>query len=213
MRLRFSRALRAVPMPAEFLEWQVKLRRWTMLHRHGAPHAGVAPLVCVRQPGTALGVSIHSVICGLLPRSDRLEATTREFRAVYERAAHDGASAIYDAGIAHLVQYYDSVAGFDPCSITSLLPATLPLVDALRHNPACALLFYVFDLDERSEEGRYRCLQLDCRAELHERGPVFENVWWHNALFHGKLDGHVVLRFLHQASWDTRFGVFERLDG
>ena len=39
-----------------------------MFEDNGAPHAGVAPLVVVRQPGLALGVSTHSVICGLLAR-------------------------------------------------------------------------------------------------------------------------------------------------
>ena len=58
------------PLPTDFLEWQVALRRWTMLESHGAPHAGVAPLVVVRQPGMAVGVSAHSIICGLLPRPD-----------------------------------------------------------------------------------------------------------------------------------------------
>ena len=32
---------------------------------------------------------------------------------------------------------------------------------------------YVFEPDDSSEERRYRCLQVNCRTELHERGPSF----------------------------------------
>jgi hypothetical protein len=201
------------PLPTEFLEWQVRLRHWTMAHRHGSPHAGVAPLCCVRQPGTGAGVSIHSIICGLLPRPDAVAAKTGQFRALYEDHAENGARAVYDAGIAYLLDYYRSAADFDPTSVTSLLHRDSMVVRALRAAPACALVFYVFDLDDRSEEGRFRCLQLDCRAELHADGPLFDNVWWHNALFHGKLDEQVMIRFVHQRTADTRFGGLEPLDG
>ena len=68
------------PLPTSFLEWQVQLRAWTMEQRHGAPHAGVAPLVTVRVPGSALGVISHSIICGLLPRD--LDEKTKSWRAV-----------------------------------------------------------------------------------------------------------------------------------
>ena len=201
------------PLPIEFLEWQVSLRRWTMVERHGSPHAGVAPICCVRQPGLGPGVSMHSIICGLLPRADDLDARTRAFRALYETHAESGARAIYDAGIEYLTRYYESAAAFDPVTLTSLLHRDAAVVRALRANPSCALLFYVFDLDERSEEGRFRCLQLNCRAELHEDGPTFENVWWHNAVFHGKLDEQVMIRFVHQSTYDTRFGALDAVSG
>jgi hypothetical protein len=201
------------PLPTEFLEWQVKLRHWTMLHRHGSPHAGVAPLCCVQQPGIGPGVSMHSIICGLLPHASQLEGKTRDFRALYEEHAENGARAIYDAGIEYLKSYYRSAADFDPLTITSLLDGDAMVVRALRANPTCALLFYVFDLDDRTEEGRFRCLQLNCRAELHASGALFDNVWWHNAVFHGKLDDQVMVRFVHQRTYDTRFGGLEALDG
>jgi hypothetical protein len=86
------------------------------------------------------------------------------------------------------------------------------VVRALRANPSCALLFYVFDLDDRSEEGRFRCLQLNCRSELHERGTLFDNVWWHNAVFHGKLEEQVMVRFVHQSTYDTAFGGLDPVD-
>ena len=200
------------PLPAEFLEWQVKLRLWTMLDRHGSPHAGVAPLCCVQQPGLGPGVSMHSIICGLLPRADALPEKTRAFRALYEDNAEGGARAVYDAGIQYLKGYYHAAADFDPTTITSLLHRDAMVVRALRANPSCALVFYVFDLDDRSEEGRFRCLQLNCRAELHESGPLFDNVWWHNAVFHGKLDDQVMVRFVHQSTYDTRFGGLDAVD-
>jgi hypothetical protein len=87
----------------------------------------------------------------------------------------------------------------------------MPAVEALRAEPECALVFYVFDLTDRSEIGRFRCLQLDCTAQVLEDGPVYENVWWHNALFHGRVDDHVVIHFRHLRSWDTRFGALEEL--
>ena len=200
------------PLPTEFLEWQVKLRHWTMIHRHGSPHAGVAPLCGVQQPGLGPGVSMHSIICGLLPRDDTLPGKTRDFRALYEDHAEDGARAIYDAGIAYLQGYYRSAADFDPVTITSLLHRDAMVVRALRATPSCALLFYVFDLDDRTEEGRFRCLQLNCRAEVHESGALFDNVWWHNAVFHGKLDNQVMLRFVHQSTYDTRFGSLDAVE-
>ncbi len=200
------------PLPVEFLEWQVKLRHWTMLHRHGSPHAGVAPLCCVRQPGPGPGMTMHSIICGLLPRPDMLAAKTRDFRALYDEHAEGGARTIYDAGIAYLRDYYRTAGDFDRTTVTSLLHRDTMVVRALRADPSCALLFYVFDLDERSEEGRFRCLQLDCRAELHEDGPLFDNVWWHNAVFHGKLDDQVMVRFVHRRTYDTRFGGLEPID-
>src|SRR4029453_11089254 len=147
-----------------------------MLHPHRSPHAGVAPLCCVQQPGVGPGVSMHSIICGLLPRPDALAAKTREFRALYQDNAEGGARGIYDAGIAYLTSYYRSAAGFDPKTITSLLHRGAMVVRALPATPSCALLFYVFDLDDRTEEGRFRCFQLNCRAELYEGGPLFDNV-------------------------------------
>ena len=40
------------PLPKEFLDWQVKLRRETMVERNGAPHIGVVPTVAVARPAT-----------------------------------------------------------------------------------------------------------------------------------------------------------------
>jgi hypothetical protein len=206
------RSDRGRPLPHAFLEWQVALRRRTMFEDNGAPHAGVAPLVVACQPGLALGVSVHSVICGLLPRQDLLAEKTREFRALYEDGISEGSRVVYDRGIAYLKDYYKGgAADFDPCSVTTLLHEKLPLVDALRAEPRCALVFYVFDLTDRSEEGRLRCLHLDCTSELLEEGPVYDNVWWHNTIFHGPADENVVVHFRHRGSWDTRFGAFDAL--
>ncbi|MGH0028882.1 MAG: hypothetical protein ACQGVC_03760 [Myxococcota bacterium] len=199
------------PLPQEFLDWQVALRKRTMFESNGAPHAGVAPLVVVGQPGLSLGVSAHSVICGLLPRPDLLETKTREFRELYESHIEEGARSVYDRGIAYLKTYYDDTAAFDTGTITTLLPRKLPLVDALRAEPACALVFYVFDLVDKSETGRFRCLHLDCSAEVLGSGPVYDNVWWHNTLFHGPADEHVVVRFRHRGTWDTRFGAMDEV--
>ena len=197
------------PLPTSFLEWQVQLRAWTMEQRHGAPHAGVAPLVTVRAPGSALGVISHSIICGLLPRD--LDEKTKSWRAMYESGIEEGARAVYDRGIQYLLDYYQSSEQFDPESITTLLPTKSPLVDALRAEPRCALVFYVFDLTEKSEVGRFRCLNLDARAEVLTSGPVYDNVWWHNALFHGPVDEHVVIHFRHEDTFDTRFGAQNRV--
>ena len=199
------------PLPAEFLSWQVALRRWTMIESHGSPHAGVAPLLPARQPGLAVGVSAHSIICGLLPAADRLDEKTREFRGLYEEHNALGARAVYDRGIEYLKGYYEDPSAFDPSSLTTLLPRKLPVVDALRAEGRCALVFYVFDLADRSELGRLRCLHVDGRAELLESGPVYENVWWHNTLFHGPADEHVVVHFRHRATWDTRFGALDEV--
>ena len=197
--------------PADFLEWQVALRRWTMVQSHGAPHAGVAPLLVVRQPGMAVGVSAHSIICGILPRAEQLEAKTREFRDLYESGIGAGARAVYDRGIEYLKSYYQGAADFDPAAITTLLPRKLPVVDALRAEGRCSLVFYVFDLTDRSEVGKLRCLHVDANAEVLESGPVYDNVWWHNTLFHGPADEHVVVHFRHRATWDTRFGAFDEV--
>lgn len=199
------------PLPREFLDWQVKLRRWTMEASHGAPHAGVAPLVTVRRPGPGPGFLSHSIICGLLPHPSLLAEKTEEFRKLYESGIADGARAVYDRGIQYLLDYYQSSEQFDPESITTLMPAKSPLVDALRAEPRCALVFYVFDLTEKSEVGRFRCLNLDARAEVLASGPVYDNVWWHNALFHGPVDEHVVIHFRHEDTFDTRFGAQNRV--
>jgi hypothetical protein len=195
------------PLPVSFLEWQVALRAWTMEARNGAPHAGVAPLVTVRAPGSALGVISHSIICGLLPRD--LDEKTKSWRAMYETGIAEGARAVYDRGIESLKRYYKSAADFDPVSVTTLLPTDSPLVKALRAEPKCALVFYVFDLTDRTEVGRFRCLHMDCRASVLDGGPVYDNVWWHNTLFHGPAEDHVVIHFQHLATWDTRFGRLE----
>lgn len=200
------------PLPQEFLEWQVALRRHTMAERRGSPHVGVAPLVAARRPGTETGVAMHSVICGLLPHPDRLEEKTKLFREIYEAEIGEGARAVYDRGLAVLRdEYYERAEDFDPESVTTLLPEDSPLVDALRADGRCALLFHVFDLADRSEVGRMRCLQIDATCDVLREGPVFDNVWWHNTLFHGMADGCVVLHFRHRASYDTRFGAFRSL--
>lgn len=198
-------------LPREFLDWQVALRRHTMDERYGAPHAGVAPLLTVRRPGGALGVTTHSIICGILPAPERLEEKTREFRQLYEAAAPAGAKETYDRGIEYLRGYYRDAADFDSTSITTLLPEDGAVVAALRAEPRCSLVFYVFDLDDKTDVGRFRCLQVDCVAEVLGEGPVYDNVWWHNTLFHGKAEEHVVIRFVHQRTWDTRFGMLEEV--
>ena len=201
----------ARPLPAGFLDWQLKLRAHTMQQRHGAPHAGVAPLLSARRPGAALGVSTHSIICGLLAEPSQLAERTKEFHTLYEESITDGARAVYDRGIETMKRHYRSAEGFDASSLTTLLPKDAAVVEALRAERECALVFYVFDLTDRSEIGRLRCLQLDCTAEVLEAGPVYENVLWHNALFHGLVDDHVAVHFRHQRSWDTRFGALEAL--
>jgi hypothetical protein len=201
----------SVPLPDSFLAWQVELRRRTMIDSQGAPRAGVAPLVTVRRPGAGLDVSTHSIICGLLPHPRTLAAKTDEFRQLYERWAPDGAKAIYDAGIEYLRHYYQDTGDFDPESVTTLVDGESDLALALGAEPRCTLLFYVFDLVDRTPVGRFRCLELDCTAELHRDGPVFDNVWWHNTLFHGKQDRAVVVRFRHHATHDTAFGKYERV--
>jgi len=171
----------------------------------------VAPLLSTRRPGAALGVATHSIICGLLAEPGKLAERSKDFRALYEESIAAGARAVYDRGIDYMKRYYRESAGFDNTSITTLLPKSAPVIEALRAEPECALVFYVFDLTDRSEIGRFRCLQLDCEAEVLEDGPVYENVWWHNALFHGLVDDHVVIHFRHVRSWDTRFGALEEL--
>jgi len=199
-------------LPRAFLEWQVALRRHTALERGGAPHAGVAPLVTARHPGLGMGVASHSVVCGLLPAPDQLEEKTKAFRAIYESGIADGARAVYDRGLAYLADYYEAVNDFDVESLTTLLPEKLPLVDALRAEPRCSLVFYVFDLRDKSEIGRFRCTQVDALAEVLREGPVRDNVWWHNTLFHGPTDESVVIHFRATGVHDTRFGALQALE-
>ncbi|HKK50795.1 MAG TPA: hypothetical protein VKA74_04375 [Myxococcota bacterium] len=204
-------SVRAEPLPKDFLGWQVALRHHTMVARNGAPHIGVVPIVIVKRPGTPLGVLSHSIVCGLLPHERLLEAKTREFRDLYESNAAEGARAIYDQGIEYLLGYYDSTDSFDPGSVTSLLPKDCPLVDALRAEPRCSLVFNVFEASDPQNLGAPRCTQVDAVADVLESGPVYDNVWWHNTLFHGMADAHVVIHFKHQRSWDTRFGQLQAL--
>ena len=112
------------------------LRAHTMAERNGAPHVGVAPLVTVRQVGSPLGVSTHSIICGVLPRPDLLAAKTAEFRELYESTKGRGSRATYDAGIEYLKGYYVSPDLFDPDSITTLVRMDSPLAVALAADPA-----------------------------------------------------------------------------
>ncbi len=199
------------PLPAGFLAWQVELRRHTARERSGAPHAGVAPLLIVKRPGMPLGVSAHSIICGILPRAERLAEKTAEFRAIYEAGVASGPRTIYDRGLAYLRDYYLAAEDFDAASLSTLLGADSSLALALRAEPRCELVFYVFDLADKTEIGRFRCIQVSCRAEVLAAGPVFDNVWWHNTLFHGKAGHSVVVHFHHEASHGTAFGAFERL--
>ena len=115
------------------------------------------------------------------------------------------------AAVSVLSLKYQNPADFDPATITTLLPRKLPVVDALRAEGRCALVFYVFDLTDRSEVGKLRCLHVDANAEVLESGPVYDNVWWHNTLFHGPADEHAVVHFRHRATWDTRFGAFDEM--
>lgn len=195
-------------MPREILDWQVRLRRWTMERRDGAPHVGVAPLLVVRHPTVGAGMAAHGIICGLLPQASVLAAKTRDFRAIYEDERANGLRAMHDRGIAYLADYYRRPDDFDRTSLTTLLPKDAPALAALRIDARCVLVFYVFELEATAEETRHRCVQLTCRAELHTAGPVYENVWWHNTLFHGMVEDHVVVRFVHERTDDTAWGRF-----
>ena len=205
--------IEATPLPKEFLNWQVALRLFTMTDRNGAPHIGVVPTVTVKRPGAHLGVIQHSIVCGLLPHPRLLEAKTNEFRELYEGHIGDGARAVYDVGIEYLLDYYTSSDDFDPGTITSLVPEDCALVDALKADPRCTLSFNVFATEDPPTIGAPRCQQLDCEVEILSEGAVYDNVWWHNTLFHGMADEHVVLHFKHQRSWDTRFGGIQALRG
>jgi len=200
-----------IPLPAEFLDWQVKLRAHTAKARAGSPHIGVAPVVLVRRPGVEGGATGHSIVCGLLPRADRLEQKTREFRELYESGAAEGARRIYDRGLAYLQDYYVSTDDFDPVSITTLLPEDAPVVKALHADPRCALVFHVFEPGGEAPGPPVRCQMLDCSAEVLDSGPVYDNVWWHNALFHGFADGCVVIHFRHRRTLDTRWGGLQEV--
>jgi len=201
------------PLPSEFLDWQVELRRWTVSERRGMPHPGVMPLVLVPNGDHEAGVAAHSIVCGLLPRADLLEAKTKEFRTLYEEASPLGKDELFERGLAYLAGYYAGSDVFDPASLTTLIPADSTLARALADDPTCALLFHVFEMGDGTRDkapgGDVRCQQLACRAELLRDGPVHDNVWWHNALFHGSAEGHVVVRFRHARSYDTAFGRLE----
>lgn len=199
------------PLPEEFLEWQVRLRRHTMTDRNGAPHIGVIPLVFVKRPGVAVGGTAHSVVCGLLPEESTLEERTAKFRALYEEGIEKGARHVYDVGIEYFTGYYESREAFQADTLTTLLPKESDLVTALRAEPQCALVFNVFEAATTEKIFNPRCQQIDAVVDVHEDGPVYDNVWWHNTLFHGMADDHVVLQFRHQKSWDTRFGTLQAL--
>lgn len=199
------------PLSPDFLRWQVRLRAHTMAERGGAPHAGVAPLLTVRRPGFPLAVTTHSIICGVLPHPDLLAQKTEEFRDLYRRHVGAGARELYDRGIEYLKGYYRDEAAFDPGSLTTLTSSESPLCRALSADPRCQLLFYVFDLDDRTEIGRSRCLQLDCQADVYRKGAVYDNVWWHNAIFHGEVADAAVIRFRHLRTHDTQFGQLQKV--
>ncbi|MEW6273039.1 MAG: hypothetical protein AB1689_27490 [Thermodesulfobacteriota bacterium] len=67
-------------------------------------------------------------------------------------------------------------------------------------------------MDHGSEMGRLRCQQLDSRAELHESGRCTRACRGTTRSFHGKaVEDRFVVRFRHQASYDTFFGGLEAL--
>jgi hypothetical protein len=196
--------LTPVNLTHDFLSWQVELRAHTMRERGGMPHVGVAPLLTVSAPDAPLGVRSHLIICGLLPAEARLAASTGDFRRLYEKEDAEGTNA-YQRGIAYLETYYASPADFDPTSVTTMVAGDHEIVGCLERDPLCMLLFHVFDLTDRSPVGRPRTLELTCEAELHREGPVRDNVWWHNTLFHGPFEGAVVIRFRHRGTRDIGF--------
>ncbi len=93
------------------------------------------------------------------------------------RPGTPGAREVYDRGLAYLRDYYRAAEDFDAETLTTLMGSHRPVVKALRAEPDCALVFYVFDLHDTSETGRFRCQPLNCRAEVHVAGPVFDNAW------------------------------------
>jgi len=192
-----------VPLAGDFLSWQVELRAHTMHERGGMPHVGVAPVLTVRSEDAPLGVKSHLIICGLLPAEDQLQKKTDDFRRLYE-ADEDGESA-YKRGIEYLKGYYTTTDDFDPTSITTMMAGDDAMIRDLERDPTCTLLFHLFDLTDRSTVGRPRTLELTCEAELHRDGPVHDNVWWHNTLFHGPFEGAVVIRFRHRSTRDIGF--------
>lgn len=210
--LSFPQALPIQPLPTSFLQWQVSLRLRTMLEEGGAPHAGVAPLLTVRAPQAPVGSITYSIICGVLPAPDALAAKTAEFKALYDENIEQGARHVYDRGLEYLKSYYQQpLSAFDPDTITTLMNEDSPLVAALEKDPRASLTFYVFNLRSREELDKLRCHHLECQVEIHKNGPVYDNVWWHNTLFHGKADNMVVLRCRHLRSYDTRFGRREEI--
>ncbi len=200
-------------MPREVIDWQVDLRMHTMEERAGAPHAGVCPLVTVRHGRGPADFTSYSIVCGLLPHRDVLEEKTKEFRQLYEEHQGLGARALYDAGLEYLKGYYTDASKFDAASITTLLPEDAPVVDALKKTPECGLVFYVPDLTEQRDVLKFRCLHMEAFAHVLDSGAVYDNVWWHNTLFHGMAEDHVVIHFRHRATWDTRFGRLEAMRG
>jgi hypothetical protein len=77
---------------------------WTAIERHGAPHAGVVPLLRVQRLGIGPNMSMHAIICGLLPAASHLAERTgssaRSTSDMYPRHP-----AIYHAGIEYRGYY------------------------------------------------------------------------------------------------------------
>ena len=191
------------------------LRRWTMERaaRRAARRRRAAGDGAPRR-ASALGVSAHSIICGLLPRPDLLAEKTREFRELYEDGIAEGARAVYDRGIEYLKDYYADASGLRPeRSITTLLAKKLPLVvDALRAESALrAGLLRVRPARTAARSAASAACTSTAAPRCSSTGAVYDNVWWHNTLFHGPADDHVVVHFRHRATWDTRFGRFDRV--
>ena len=184
-----------MPLPKEFLDWQVapaSLHTMTRAQRRAAHRGGADRRDRAASVAWASVWSSHSVVCGLLPHPRLLDGKTHEF----ERALRGRTSTTVPEG--RLRRRHRVPA--------RLLRLGTDDFDPGHHHHACSpkncAIWSTRCAPTRSCSARLQRIQrgLDpdstlaaCAARRStatvrrstRTAPVYDNVWWHNTLFHG----------------------------
>ena len=192
------------------------LRAWTMDARNGSPHVGVAPLLTVAQPGRRPG------------RRDAQRSSAACCRAADRLDAIPPSSAASTSAAPRAARARSTTAASSTCSATTsdvdaFDPTSDHLAAAERCRRACEALRADAALRARllrlrpRRQVRGAAASAACRStaapSCTTQGPSTTTSGGTTRSSTGSSTDHVMVRFRHESSYDTRFGALDRLDG
>ena len=159
-------------LPREFLEWQSRARlslyRTVTSEGIGAVRTMPSHLAVIGTSGPDGSINLATKGLGLVPRKERLDLFTSEFRSTIERCRGREWSSTLDERVRTLLSFYQEVDNFDDSRLGGLEIFEGTTYENLRSDSRASLLF-------SGEAPGFLSYQIDGTVEFVEKGdPYYE---------------------------------------